>query len=96
MKGDSGTVSTMMTRVYGSSDLFPDDVMNAYHAYQSVNFVTCHDGFSLKDLVSYNQKPNEANGDANRDGTDRNLSWNCGWEGDAGVPPDVATCGNAK
>jgi len=90
IKGDPGTVANMMTRLYGSSDLFPDDVMNAYHAYQSVNFVTCHDGFSLKDLVSYNQKHNEANGESNRDGTDRNLSWNCGWEGDADVPPDVA------
>jgi len=90
VKGDPGSVSNVMSRVYGSSDLFPDDVMNAYHAYQSVNFVTCHDGFSLKDLVSYNQKHNEANGESNRDGSDHNLSWNCGWEGEAGAPPDVA------
>lgn len=82
-------VASLMTRMYGSCDLFPDDVMNAYHAYQSVNFVTCHDGFSLYDLVAYNQKHNEANGQNNRDGADRNLSWNCGVEGDADVPDDV-------
>jgi isoamylase len=63
--------------------------MNAYHAYQSVNYVTCHDGFCLADLVAYNQKHNEANGEGNRDGTDHNLSWNCGWEGYEGAPPDV-------
>jgi glycogen operon protein len=47
-----------------------------------VNFVTCHDGFTLNDLVSYNQKHNEANGEDNRDGSNDNLSWNCGFEGD--------------
>ncbi len=90
VKGDPGMVASMMTRVYGSPDLFPDDVMNAYHAYQSVNFVTSHDGFCLYDLVSYNHKHNEANGESNRDGTDFNVSWNGGWEGDANVPADVA------
>ena len=89
VRGDSGTVSGAMARIYGSSDLFPDDAMNAYHAYQSVNFITCHDGFCLYDLVSYNQKRNEANGRNNTDGTDYNLSWNCGWEGDENVPPEV-------
>ena len=89
VKGDSGTVPGAMTRIYGSSDLFPDDVMNACHAYQSVNFITCHDGFCLYDLVSYNQKHNEANGHQNKDGWDHNLSWNCGWEGDENVPPEV-------
>jgi len=59
--------------------LFPDDIMSAYHAYQSVNFITCHDGFCLYDLVSYNRKHNEANGHYNTDGADYNLSWNCGW-----------------
>jgi glycogen operon protein len=78
-----------MARIYGSSDLFPDDIMNAYHAYQSVNFITCHDGFSLNDLVSYNRKHNEANGHNNTDGSDYNLSWNCGWEGDENVPAEV-------
>ena len=89
VKGDAGMVSALMTRLYGSNDLFPDDVMNAYHAYQSVNFVTCHDGFCLYDLVAYNQKHNEANGHNNSDGTDHNLSWNCGWEGDQSVPSEV-------
>jgi isoamylase len=89
VKGDPGMVPAAMTRIYGSSDLFPDDIMNAYHAYQSVNFITCHDGFCLYDLVSYNQKHNEANGHHNTDGSDYNLSWNCGWEGDRNVPPEV-------
>jgi isoamylase len=89
VKGDPGTVSNAMTRIYGSSDLFPDDLMNAYHAFQSLNFITCHDGFCLYDLVSYNQKHNDANGQNNTDGTDYNLSWNCGWEGDGGVPSEV-------
>src|SRR5581483_4507250 len=62
---------------------------NAYRPYQSVNFVTCHDGFCLCDLVSYNQKHNESNGHENRDGTDNNQSWNCGWEGDTDVPDQV-------
>ena len=86
VKGDPGMVPAAMTRIYGSSDLFPDDIMNAYHAYQSVNFITCHDGFCLYDLVSYNRKHNEANGHYNTDGSDYNLSWNCGWEGDENVP----------
>jgi len=89
VKGDPGMVPAAMTRIYGSSDLFPDDIMNAYHAYQSVNFITCHDGFCLYDLVSYNQKRNEANGHSNTDGSDYNLSWNCGWEGDENVPTEV-------
>jgi glycogen operon protein len=89
VKGDPGMVPAAMTRIYGSSDLFPDDIMNAYHAYQSVNFITCHDGFCLYDIVSYNQKHNEANGQNNTDGSDYNLSWNCGWEGDENVPLEV-------
>lgn len=78
-----------MTRLYGSSDLFPDDLDNAYHASQSINYVTSHDGFCLYDLVTYNEKHNFANGQNNRDGTDNNLSWNCGWEGDEAVPMEV-------
>ena len=57
--------------------------------YQTVNFIDCHDGFNLYDLVAYNAKHNEANGHGNTDGTDDNLSWNCGWEGDENVPPEV-------
>ena len=90
-KSDPGMISQLMARLYGSSDLFPDDVMNAYHPYQSVNFITSHDGFCLYDLVAYNDKHNEANGHNNRDGTDYNLSWNCGWEGDENVPTEVTT-----
>jgi glycogen operon protein len=66
-------------RLTGSSDLYADD---GRRPLASINFVTCHDGFSLHDLVSYNTKHNDANGEANRDGTDDNRSWNCGYEGD--------------
>lgn len=89
LKGDPGMVPQLMTRIYGSSDLFPDDVMNAYHPYQSVNFIDCHDGFCLYDLVAYNEKHNQANGHDNSDGTNYNLSWNCGWEGDTDVPANA-------
>ena len=89
IRSDEGKVSGAISRIYGSDDLFPDHVTNAYHAYQSVNFVTCHDGFTLYDLVAYNTKHNEANGHSNKDGTDNNLSWNCGWEGDDSVPVEV-------
>jgi glycogen operon protein len=89
VRGDAGMVPALMRRLYGSDDLFPDDTAGAYHAWQSVNFVTSHDGFTLWDLVSYDAKHNQANGHDNRDGTDDNLSWNGGWEGDAGVPPEV-------
>ena len=60
-------------------------------AEQSVNFVTCHDGFTLNDLVSFNSKHNEANGEANRDGSDYNVSWNCGIEGPAAEIERLAT-----
>jgi len=89
VKGDSGTVPALMTRLYGSDDLFPDQLLHAYHAYQSINFVTCHDGFCLYDLVAYNDKHNWANGHLNQDGNDANRSWNCGWEGDVGLPDEV-------
>jgi len=89
VKGDSGMVPALMRRIYGSDDLFPDDRMNSYHPYQSINFITAHDGFTLYDLVSYNHKRNWANGENNRDGMDANVSWNCGWEGDNDVPEEV-------
>lgn len=89
MRGDGGMVPKLMSRLYGSCDLFPDDFVNAYRPYQSVNYVTCHDGFCLYDLVAYDHKHNEANGHGNTDGTNFNLSWNCGWEGDGGVPDSV-------
>ncbi len=89
VKGDEGRVGALMSRLYGSDDLFPDDRAEAYHPYQSVNLITCHDGFCLYDLAAYNYKHNEANGQNNQDGADDNLSWNCGWEGDVDVPASV-------
>jgi glycogen operon protein len=85
VKGDAGMVPAVVQRVQGSPDLFPDTPS------RSLNFVTAHDGFTLRDLVSYHHKRNEANGQGNTDGTDDNRSWNCGWEGDEGVPDDVVT-----
>jgi isoamylase len=82
-KGDNGTVSGLATRLLGSPDLYGHEEREAE---QSVNFVTCHDGFTLNDLVSYNGKHNEANGEGNRDGSDDNLSWNCGVEGPTDDP----------
>lgn len=89
VKGDPGKLGDFMTRLYGSSDLFPDDLDNAYHASQSVNYIASHDGLCLYDLVAYNDKRNLANGENNRDGSDNNLSWNFGWEGDQNVPAEV-------
>ena len=73
----------MAARLFGSPDIYGHEEREAE---QSVNFVTCHDGFTLNDLVSYNHKHNEANGEENRDGTDDNLSWNCGVEGPTADP----------
>lgn len=78
-----------MQRLYGSDDLFPDTLQEAYRPFQSVNFITAHDGFCLYDLVAYNHKHNEVNGHGNNDGADHNLSWNCGWEGDLDVPEEI-------
>ena len=89
VRGDAGMVPALMRRLYGSDDLFPDDLIHAYRPPQSVNYVTCHDGFTLYDLVSYNDKRNWANGHENRDGAFDGLSWNCGWEGDEHAPNDV-------
>ena len=89
VRGDPGHVPALMQRLYGSDDLFPDDWMSAFHPYQSVNYVTAHDGFTLYDLVSYNQKRNWANGHNNADGPADESSWNCGWEGDDALPGDV-------
>jgi isoamylase len=89
VRGDRGTVASLMTRLYGSCDQFPDEPPDAYRPFQSINFVTCHDGFCLYDLVSYGQKHNHPNGWANADGHDHNLGWNCGYEGDEGVPAEV-------
>jgi isoamylase len=89
VRGDPGLVPALMRRLYGSDDLFPDDRLHAYHAWQGVNYVTCHDGFTLYDLVSYHRKRNWANGEGNCDGPAESWSWNCGWEGDEHAPPEV-------
>jgi glycogen operon protein len=89
VKGDPGQVSALMQRLYGSDDLFPGTLYEAYRPFQSVNFITTHDGFCLYDLVAYNHKHNETNGQHNADGNNNNLSWNCGWEGDVGAPAEV-------
>jgi glycogen operon protein len=78
-KSDPGQLAEMGWRLTGSADLYGDDGRSAYN---SVNFVTCHDGFTLADLVSYNGKHNEPNGEGNRDGANDNDSWNCGVEGE--------------
>ncbi len=87
-RGDAGLVGDLMTTLYGSSDLFPDDIASALRPYQSVNYITSHDGFTLYDLVSYSRRHNEANGHNNADGTN-DFSYNCGVEGDAHVSADV-------
>ena len=89
VKGDPGMVPDLMRRIYGSDDLFPDSRTEAYHAYQTVNYVDSHDGFTLYDLVSYDRKRNWENGHNNQDGMDDNYSWNCGHEGEEGVPSAV-------
>jgi glycogen operon protein len=78
VKGDGGQVAELGYRLTGSSDLY---AASGRRPFASVNFITAHDGFTLHDLVSYNHKHNEANDEQNRDGTDDNLSWNCGVEG---------------
>jgi isoamylase len=89
VKGDAAMVPNLMRRIYGSDDLFPDSRADAYHPYQSVNYINSHDGFTLYDLVSYNQKHNWNNGHNNLDGMDENYSWNCSQEGDEGAPAEV-------
>src|SRR5256884_5733167 len=83
LKGDNGTVRALAFRLTGSPDVFQQEEREAE---QSINFVTCHDGFTLNDLVSFNAKHNEANLEDNRDGTDANYSWNCGVEGPTDDP----------
>ena len=82
-KGDGGTVSEFATRLAGSSDLY---AWSGRLPHASINFITCHDGFTLRDLVSYDDKHNEANGDDNKDGANDNNSWNCGAEGPTDDP----------
>src|SRR5262249_55208839 len=78
-RGQSAGIRTVATRLAASSDMYADDGRSPY---ASVNFVTAHDGFTVRDLVSYEAKHNEANGEQNRDGTNDNRSQNCGVEGE--------------
>jgi len=91
-KGDTGTVKRISKRLWGSPDLFGHEEREPE---QSINFVTCHDGFTLNDLVSYNKKHNGANAEQNRDGNDYNLSWNCGMEGSS-LNPEVERLRNRQ
>ena len=83
VKGDPGLVGSVAMRLAGSADLYE---ASGHLPINSINFITCHDGFTLNDLVSYNYKHNEANGENSRDGIDDNLSWNCGVEGGTDDP----------
>jgi isoamylase len=85
VKGEAGLAGAVATRLAGSPDLYQADGRCAHH---SINFITSHDGFTLADLVAYNHKHNDENGEGARDGADGNDSWNCGWEG-PGAPADV-------
>jgi glycogen operon protein len=83
VRGDPGMIGALAARLSGSADIYQ---ASGHLPINSVNFVTCHDGFTLNDLVSYNDKHNDANGECNRDGSNDNLSWNCGWEGETDDP----------
>jgi isoamylase len=86
-RGESATLGEFASRITGSSDLYQDD---GRRPFASINFVTAHDGFTLTDLVSYNDKHNEANGEGGRDGAEDNRSWNCGVEGPTDDPEIIA------
>jgi isoamylase len=86
-KGDGGVAGDLAYRITGSSDLYAH---SGRRPYASINFVTAHDGFTLQDLVSYNEKHNDANGENNQDGNNNNLSWNCGVEGPTDDPNVLA------
>lgn len=87
VKGDPGMVTRLASRIAGSRDLYPQPDREPN---RSINFITCHDGFTLNDLVSYNEKHNQANLQDNRDGCDTNYSWNCGMEGNGSGSPEEA------
>ena len=91
-RADKGQVADLAYRLTGSSDLYG---RGGRRPSASVNFVTAHDGFTLNDLVSYNSRHNEANGEENRDGVDENLSWNCGLR-DRPITPKSSGCANAR
>ncbi|MBA4387305.1 MAG: glycogen debranching enzyme GlgX [Verrucomicrobia bacterium] len=80
LKGEPGMIGRMGQRLQGSPDLYKPSGRNPT---ASINFITCHDGLNLYDVFAYNGKHNDANGEGNRDGSDDNYSWNCGWEGES-------------
>jgi isoamylase len=86
-RGEHAALPEFASRLTGSADMYDSDNR---HPIASINFVTCHDGFTLADLVSYDHKHNEANGEDNSDGTDDNRSWNCGYEGPTDDPGIIA------
>jgi pullulanase/glycogen debranching enzyme len=88
VKSDPGMTEAVASRFFASPDIYGH---KGREPEQSINFITCHDGFTLNDLVSYNHKHNLANGEQNRDGENHNLSWNCGWEGRQRRPGHGAT-----
>src|SRR6478672_10649779 len=92
-KGEDRGVAELATRIAGSNDLYE---RSGRRPYASINFITAHDGFTLQDLVSYNEKHNEANGEDNNDGESHNLSWNCGAEGSTDLPAIVELRGRQK
>ena len=91
-RGEDATLGEFAARFTGSSDLYEH---TGRRPHASVNFITAHDGFTLKDLVSYNNKHNESNGEDNRDGEEHNRSWNCGVEGKTNNPEIVQLRGPA-
>lgn len=92
IKGDDNSIRSLAYRMTGSPDIYEHEERNPE---QSVNFITCHDGFTLNDLVSYNEKHNEANQENNRDGSNNNISWNCGVEGPS-EDPSIETLRNRQ
>ncbi len=92
VRGEGDTVRSLASRLLGSPDVFEHELREPE---QSINFVTCHDGFTLNDLVSYNRKHNERNGEENRDGAEDNRSWNCGVEGPTD-DPDIEALRNRQ
>ena len=85
-RGEPSTLGEFASRITGSADLYEN---SGRRPFASINFVTAHDGFTLRDLVSYNEKHNEANGEDNNDGDAHNRSWNCGVEGETDDPEVV-------
>jgi glycogen operon protein len=92
-RGEPATLGEFAARITGSADLY---AQSGRRPIASINFVTCHDGFTLTDLVSYNNKHNDANGEGNRDGESHNRSWNCGVEGPSDDPDVVALRGKQR